>query len=351
MKFNKKLNKKINKKLTNQPNPTQPSTSMPKIAPKLALSHLFVAMGALLASNSVQADTAVKKIGDLEIYQAAQAGKINLTMMLDTSGSMGISSLVLPKKNPFGSPGDVDHNIIICKQDIQDGVPQWQYNARDKRRNSETYNKTSFKKTVTIGGEQIDYYLRGCGHAYVDENGRLVQTRYNNPSQPYYHGRVTGEFDRLSRLKDALINLIASDTINSDVRIGLGTFSAKTNTKLGDSNIPLVDGHSGVMLVPAAPLDTNQKIKLIKAIAAIQSIDAGTDQTGKTNANYQPSNQNPIIPDDLIKSSSGTPTAHAYAEVGAYMMGTSTGTLPNPPAKLKFLYDGETIMRKHNDTI
>lgn len=342
-----KFNKKINKKLTNQPNPPQPSTSMPKIAPKLALSHLFMAMGALLASNSVQADTAAKKIGDLEIYQAAQAGKINLTMMLDTSGSMGISSLVLPKKNPFGSPGDVDKSL--CKQDIQDGVPQWQYNAVDRRLNSATNGKTSFKKTVTVGGQQIDYYLRGCAsrgsqtpylypYPYIDHSGNLVESE-------------TGKFDRLSRLKDALINLIASDTINSDVRIGLGTFSAKTNTKLGDSKIPLVDGHSGVMLVPAAPLDTKQKIKLIKAIAAIQSIDAGTDQTGERNNNYQPSHQNPSIPPSLIKSSSGTPTAHAYAEAGAYMMGTSTGTLPNPPAKLRFLYDGETIMRKGNDTI
>ena len=347
MKLNKKINKKINKKLTNQPNPPQPSTSMPKIAPKLALSHLFMAMGALLASNSVQADTAAKKIGDLEIYQAAQAGKINLTMMLDTSGSMGISSLVLPKKNPFGSPGDVDKSL--CKQDIQDGVPQWQYNAVDRRLNSATNGKTSFKKTVTVGGQQIDYYLRGCAsrgsqtpylypYPYIDHSGNLVESE-------------TGKFDRLSRLKDALINLIASDTINSNVRIGLGTFSAKTNTKLGDSKIPLVDGHSGVMLVPAAPLDTKQKIKLIKAIAAIQSIDAGTDQTGERNDNYQPSNQNPSIPSTLIKSSSGTPTAHAYAEVGAYMMGTSTGNMPPPPDKLRFLYDGETIMKKHNDTI
>lgn len=342
-----KFNKKLNKKFTNQPNPPQPSTSMPKIAPKLALSHLFMAMGALLASNSVQADTAAKKIGDLEIYQAAQAGKINLTMMLDTSGSMGISSLVLPKKNPFGSPGDVDKSL--CKQDIQDGVPQWQYNAVDRRLNSATNGKTSFKKTVTVGGQQIDYYLRGCAsrgsqtpylypYPYIDHSGNLVESE-------------TGKFDRLSRLKDALINLIASDTINSNVRIGLGTFSAKTNTKLGDSKIPLVDGHSGVMLVPAAPLDTKQKIKLIKAIAAIQSIDAGTDQTGERNDNYKPSHQNPSIPPSLIKSSSGTPTAHAYAEVGAYMMGTSTGTLPNPPDKLKFLYDGETIMKKGNDTI
>lgn len=339
-----KLNKKINKKLTNQPNPPQPSTSMPKIAPKLALSHLFVAMGALLASNSVQADTAVKKIGDLEIYQAAQAGKINLTMMLDTSGSMGISSLVLPKNNPYGSPGDIDGESL-CKTEIQDDVPQWQYNARDQRRNSATYGKTSFKKTVTIGGEQIDYYLRGCGTAYVNEKGTLIEPRN------LYNGKLEGGFDRLSRLKDALISLIASDTINSDVRIGLGTFSAKTNTKLGDSDIPLVDGHSGVMLVPAAPLDTKQKIKLIKAIAAIQSIDAGTDQTGERNDNYKPSHQNPSIPSSLIKSSSGTPTAHAYAEAGAYMMGTSTGTLPNPPAKLRFLYDGETIMRKGDQTI
>ena len=39
-------------------------------------------------SSPVNSATDGKKIGDLEIYQAAKGGKVTIMMMLDTSGSM-----------------------------------------------------------------------------------------------------------------------------------------------------------------------------------------------------------------------------------------------------------------------
>ena len=45
---------------------------------------------------------------DIEIYKSGTGGTTSILLMLDTSGSMGISSLVLPRDNKWGSPGDVD---------------------------------------------------------------------------------------------------------------------------------------------------------------------------------------------------------------------------------------------------
>lgn len=334
-----KLNKKLNKKFTNQPNPPQPSTSMPKIAPKLALSHLFMAMGALLASNSVQADTAAKKIGDLEIYQAAQAGKINLTMMLDTSGSMGISSLVLPKDNKYGSPGDVNSGLCEIKVGTG-GMYEPAYNAIDKRNMSISSGKNTFYKSVTLGNETVGYYLRGCASPgsqtpYIDHGGNLVEDE-------------TGKFDRLSRLKDALIQLLASNRIKDSVSVGLGHFSSNTPILIGDSQNKLVDGHSGTMLVKAAPLSQAQRLKLIKAIADFKSVDTFTNEDGTYNHNLKTNSRN--YP-NIYKASSGTPTAHAFAEAGAYMMGTGTGIRSTPlPTNITTLYDGIIVAQKNNTT-
>lgn len=314
---------------------------------------LTLAVTTMMVTPLSQADVAhggvIRQVGDLEIYQAATAGQINLTMMLDTSGSMGISSLVIPKTNPYGSPGDIksgEYSQRLCKTEIQDNVPQWQYSAVDNRANSPTRGKTSFHKSITINGTTVDYYLRGCGNPSIDADGNLIEPRDAE-------GELTGGFDRLSRLKDALITLIASNKINDNVSIGLGTFSAKaTNrdgtTKVSNTEIPLVDGHSGVMLVPVGKLTPAHRLRLIQAIAEFQSIDAGTDQQGNVNDNYRPSNQRPVIPETLKKASSGTPTSNAYAEVASYMMGTNTGILASRPDRVQLLYDGETIMHKYD---
>ena len=52
------------------------------------LKYLVVVVASMMAMPISQADVAGKKIGDLEIYKAAEGGKTTITMMLDTSGSM-----------------------------------------------------------------------------------------------------------------------------------------------------------------------------------------------------------------------------------------------------------------------
>ena len=307
-----------------------------------SIKYVVIAMSMMVAVSTSQADVSQKKIGDLEIYKAATDGQINLMMMLDTSGSMGISSLVLPKDNPYGSPGDVDTGL--CKRvDVYEynnnrsstyPFAEWAYNATDTR-DGETKGKTSFKKSVTINGTTIPYYLRGCGTASIDTAGKLVEPVNST-------GQQLGAFDRLSRLKDALITLLAGTDIKDSIVMGLGQFSSKTEINISGATNKIVDGHSGRILVKAAPLDQNQRIKLIQAIAGIQSLDTTTNQDGSANDALKFSSDN--YP-NVTKASSGTPAAHAYAEAGAYMMGTTTGKDPNPSSSVSIVYDGSMTMQ------
>ena len=307
-----------------------------------SIKYVVIAMSMMVAVSTSQADVSQKKIGDLEIYKAATDGQINLMMMLDTSGSMGISSLVLPKNNPYGSPGDVDtglcDRVIVYEYNNNRSstypFAEWAYNARDTR-DGETKGKTSFKKSVTINGTTIPYYLRGCGTASIDTAGKLVEPVDST-------GRQLGAFDRLSRLKDALITLLAGTDIKNSIVMGLGQFSSKTEINISGATNKIVDGHSGRILVKAAALDQNQRIKLIQAIAGIQSLDTTTNQDGSANDALKFSSNN--YP-NVTKASSGTPAAHAYAEAGAYMMGTTTGKDPNPPSSVSIVYDGSMTMQ------
>ncbi|WP_104505672.1 pilus assembly protein [Acinetobacter indicus] len=329
----------------------------------------LVQMMAILPVIALPATTALHA-SDLSIYKPNSGGKTSILLMLDTSGSMGISSLVLPTNNTYGSPGDVESalcgQVLVKEREGDSSTPtvdykQWVYNAIDNRTGSPTNGKKAFAKTVTIDGENITYYLRGCGTATIDANGKLIESE-------------AGKFDRLSRLKDAVIQLLASQSLDDEVRIGLGHFSAKTDLKIGDlqkleSKYPtiykngdvrreLVDGHSGRILVPVAALTSAQRKKLIKQLASIQSIDTQTmgdgnpaplrlapNRTSGTKVQYDLTLTSQAYPNEF-KASSGTPTAHAYAEAGAYMMGTTTGEVPRPdPNRLGVLYDGSSIIR------
>lgn len=287
-----------------------------------------------ISQAAVNEQGVVSQLGDLSIYQPASSARTNLMMMIDTSGSMGISSLVLPKNNPYGSPGDVD--VPLCSR-VEVGeyqsdrrytntIWEWAYNLRDPS----TGDKTSIKKSVTIGGQVIPYYVRGCT--------KIIGTGSN--------ARTVTELDRLSRLKDALLPLLANpDQISDKVYMGLGQFSSKTNINIGTAANKLVDGHSGRIVVPSAPLTIAQRQKLARALAEIKSLDTTTNEDGTTNSNLKlSSNTYP----DVSKSSSGTPTAHAYAEAGAYMMGTGTGvdTNLNSATAVKLIYDGTMVKQK-----
>lgn len=299
---------------------------------------------------------------DLTLYKGNTTGKTSILLMLDTSGSMGISSLVLPKNNAYGSPGDVTTPLCI-REDVYENSGnspgnflEYQYNAQDTRAQvkvdgvltvNPTKNKTSFYKEVVINGTTIPYYVRGCGTATVDSTGKLIEGE-------------TGKFDRLSRLKDAIITLLANEDDIAGVSIGLGHFSSQTIIRVGSasSNIQLVDGHSGNILVPSKALTKDatgiaQRIKLAQAIAQFQSLDTKTKQNGTAAtldgiySSQRYSSLNP--PQGIKKASSGTPAAHAYAEAAAYMMGTQTRPAPSVLSHIQYIYDGASTIRKGNE--
>lgn len=206
----------------------------------LSLKYLVVAVTSMMAITVAQADVAHKKIGDLEIYKAAEGGNIVITMMLDTSGSMTANQV----------------KAAAC--DTPAGT-------------TPTYKTSYYEWSSTTPSYKRDYCLVG-------------KTKY---------------YDRLTLLKDALFALMDSDDLDSKkVKIGIGQYSSQSGS---DNNVRTnsngtakdADGTTGKILVPAAFLDATHRKKIKEEVAAA----AGGD---------------------------GTPTAHAYAEVGAYMLGTNT---------------------------
>ncbi|ELA09785.1 pilus assembly protein tip-associated adhesin PilY1 [Moraxella macacae 0408225] len=309
------------------------------------LKFLTLAVSALMVT-AVQADTGgdagssgIRHVGDLEIYQSAQGASPRLMMMIDTSGSMGISSLVIPKNNQYGSPGDVDsplcekgynnevadvtywrfnYHISLgmskAHETTRNGIPQWKYDAPPKA------------ESVTINGKTHNWHMRGC----YNRNGTTKTSQIT--------------YDRLSRLKKAMIDLLASDKIKDDVVMGLGHYSSYTPYKVADTQNRLVDSHSGTILVEAAPLTPAHREKLIKALIDFKAVDAFTDEDGKSNTDRAITS---LKQPEHYRVAGGTPTAHAYAEVGAAMLGQNTGSVFNYLAKDKtvdLVYDGYSVL-------
>ncbi len=103
-------------------------------------------------------------------------------------------------------------------------------------------------------------------------------------------------YDRLTRLKDAIFTLMDSNQIDSNsVAMGIGQFSSQSGI---DNVYTSADGKSGKIVLPAALLSTTQRTAIKTAVAN-------------------------------LRGRGGTPTANAYAEVAAYMLGTNTSTASN----------------------
>ena len=251
---------------------------------------IAVLMG--FSGTVAQADTISRKpVGDLEIYKAATPGTATIFMMLDTSGSMGSSSI----SSDYGSS---------CRS------------SSSGYRSSDTIQAIIYNRQTDTSA--VDGLLR-------DENGNTVKDLTSIKRQisfsPYSclvgSSKVnTVRYTRLIRLQLALIELLADKVLDSngnekdtgslsdDYEVGLGNYSYSG------------DGRSAVVLAPTKALTALQRETLIEATT-------GLTATGNT------------------------PTAHALAESGAYMMGTST----QKGAKVvgeKGLYNGYDIHRQCN---
>lgn len=208
--------------------------------------------------------TTVAQASDLQIYAAPDSGKKTLIMMLDTSGSMGWGD---------GYSGTDTFSI------------QDDYNVCVNGRSSIT---SAWSSTNTAIPRYLRYYCT-VSKATAATNAKVTSLDKGCEAQPLgaVGNAITGYrcYDRLSRLKDGMFDFLNSPNsgLNS-TRVGLGNFSAAG------------DGQSGQVLVAAKELGaagSAQRELLKQKIAALTAYN-------------------------------GTPSAHAYAEAAAYLMGTTT---------------------------
>ena len=268
------------------------------------LKYLVVVMASMMVMPVAQADVAGKKIGDLEIYKAAEGGKTTITMMLDTSGSM---SALYPgiKADACDLPSGVSSNEIKTVDSSTTPVYPRVY--------CESINKNYFYKRSS-GFFSSTWYRCGSSSLGSDNNSScntVIPTPSTNGLEDesggflsgitYYYKNAgyTRHYDRLTRLKDAIFTLMNSTQLDrKKVAIGIGQFSSQSGSNnvvrtSSDGTAKDADSVSGKMLVPAALLDATQIAKIKTAVAE-------------------------------ARGGGFTPTANAYAEVGAYMLGTNT---------------------------
>ncbi len=229
-----------------------------------------------LSGSLAQADSAIdrKPIGDLEIYAPARPGTATIFMMLDTSGSMGDGYI----KDDYNKVTGLDFTSCEANEVTSEKISAVVYERVLKQTPTGAIFKDELGKTVLIKDlankhDTIEFTPKGCTVGGI--------TRYS----------------RLVRLQIALIELLSDETyrtgadgslkdtgsLQDDYEIGLGNYSYNGN------------GRSGVVLVPTRALDAVQRTELITTTK------------------------------ELI-AKGNTPTAHALAESGAYMMGTTTDT-------------------------
>lgn len=243
-------------------------------------------------SYDVVGNASYNKLGDLTIYQpSTESNKPTLTLMLDKSGSMEgdysfIRDLTFEEVRVYRASRIRGCYYGYCYYDYY-----YYFNRNDVPSN---LNKDGWINKYTVKD------LKG-------EDGQLCVMRNNkindvNDSADVYNPIVDNSnngisleyctigdekvYDRMSKLKLALIELLEFENLNEDIIMGVGAFGY---ANFGDSI------RQGRIMVAAKPLDAAQKQRI----------------------------RNFLKSDDL-KPSGGTPLATAFTEAGAYMLGNST---------------------------
>ncbi|WP_051012748.1 pilus assembly protein [Moraxella macacae] len=256
----------------------------------MPLKTLVLAM-ASVAILPAHADTHGKKIGDLEIYQEAKGGKVTITMMLDTSGSMSVQ------------PSDAALTAAACELPVGVSLSITSENSGKGYTRNFCYISRNQPAKRSYVWKYVSGFWTGTGYQRcADDNcSRVYRGLYARPwDLDSYHrdGNMyyvnvpavsQGKYpDRLTRLKDAIFTLMDHSSLiekAENVQIGIGQFSSQGGG--------YADGISGRIVVPAKPINPQHRQDIKNAVARFDGVG-------------------------------GTPAANAYAEVGAYMLGSTT---------------------------
>ncbi len=235
------------------------------VSKSLVPKALVLALSSILGGSIASADVNMKQIGDLEIYQYPDQDGATLMMMFDTSGSMGPQYLY------------EDYSEVAYSQNSKSkpGYQVCKYSTQS------SYDRYSEKINITIpfiGDDgkpdgEVSFEAHGC-----PLKGETGSFSYDPATNSF-----TGYPDRLSRVKLALIGMFADTSGLGDVdhKIGIGNYSYAGQ------------GKAGVIVIPTKKLTKTHRRNIINYVAGMTALN-------------------------------GTPTANAFAEAGAYMMGTRT---------------------------
>lgn len=253
---------------------------------------VVIAVATLMASSAMTqagtsyngfGDVSYNKLGDLTIYQAStESNKPTLTLMLDKSGSMGGSYSFLEDEDGYGITNMV--RAYTCSGWLCSNRTNYYYLNRQDIPSNQTYDQVvRFYTVAGLTGEN----KQAC--IVNDGNGSAPAAIYNpitytdpatNIKLEYCMRGTERVYDRMSKLKLAMLELLAFKNVNEDIIMGVGAF--------GYNN-----GNQGQIKVAAKPLDSNQKQRIYAFLRDLEP-------------------------------SGGTPMATAFTDAGAYMLGNSS---------------------------
>ncbi len=231
-------------------------------------------------SYDVVGNASYNKLGDLTIYQpSTESNKPTLTLMLDKSGSMGGSYSFQDDEPGYGIKNMF--RAYTCNDWYCDSRTNYYYLDRQDIPSNQTYDRNV--RFYTVDGlkgknKQACIVDDGNGSAPAALYNPLYETK-NGVQLEYCLKDNKKVYDRMSKLKLAMLELLAFENLNQDIIMGVGAFG--------------YDSYQGRIRVAARPLDTAQKNRIYDFL---RGLDTG----------------------------GGTPMATAFTEAGAYMLGNST---------------------------
>lgn len=242
---------------------------------------------------------------DIEIYQAKPEVSPTLMFLLDISGSM---TSRFPTQSVAIEACDIPSDYRFSSFGVDSATTSTPY-ARSYCNAISDNNTTYFFRRVYVRISLVrgryDYYSCGAnGSSDVSKCTNLISAPsaatlnlYNQSSSGnttyYFQYDQQRFYDRITKVKDGMFTLLRGSAtvsaLSGDNVLGLSAFSY---TSGNESN------KRGYIITPARTLNTMVGSKTQRAILL--------EEIAKLNA------------------IGGTPTAHAYAETAAYLMGTTT---------------------------
>lgn len=228
---------------------------------KFNLKQLSLSVVTALGLAVTGVATTTSHASDIEIYTVPDSAQKTIVMMLDTSGSMRLCDTgSLTLTLDWLYPDGIVRVVGITT----DNFNSLDYFNTHVRWDYSERNKAEVRRY--IGTEQSTTTPSYARDFCYGQNA----SKQRDTSKKYY--------DRMTKLKDAVFALMDSNQLDDTMHVSVGQFT---------------DGRKGMIQIASAPLTPEHRARIKQYIAN-------------------------------LGASGATPTASAYAEAAAYLMGTNT---------------------------